>query len=79
MRPMEEIVSEVARQCETPLAVIRGKDAGASPPGIRAVRRNAILAVTSERPDLSSNQIARYFNRDSSTIRHIISTWGGAA
>lgn len=69
MRPMAEIVSEVARQCETPLAVIRGKDAGASPPG----------TVTSERPDLSSNQIARYFNRDGSTVRHIVSLWGGGA
>lgn len=64
---MHDIVAEVSETHGVHPGVIRG--ARQDKQAIKA-RHAALVRVKRERPDLPSTQVALYFRRDSSTIRH---------
>lgn len=69
-RSMADIVADVARQHEVSLSELRSNR---QPPRLRAIRKEVLRRVWSERPDLSSAQIGKFLNRDPSSIRHLLS------
>ena len=73
MRSIEEIVSEILDKAGVSLVEFRGHRQSLR---LREVRAAAMLKVWAERPDLSSGEIARYFNREGSTVRHVLSKAG---
>lgn len=68
-RSMADIAAEVAREHRVSLTELRGER---HLKYVCAARMEAMVKVRAERPDLSSAQVAAYFNRDPSTVRH---TW----
>lgn len=70
-RSMADIVKEVVDQTGVSLERMRSWSHKA-----RAARVAAIKAVRSERPDLTSGQMAVFFRRDASTVRYY---WRAAA
>lgn len=66
-RSIADIAAEVSIECGVNLRVMR------SPLMIEhiiAARDKALARIRQERPDLSSRQVAAYFNRDPSAVRH---------
>jgi chromosomal replication initiation ATPase DnaA len=76
VRPIEEIVAEKLNFHGVSLVELRGARQSMR---LRQVRREALEAVWLERPDLSSGQVAKYFNREGSTVRHMVRNVGVAA
>jgi chromosomal replication initiation ATPase DnaA len=67
-RSVADIVHGVVAKHGVTVTDIRGQRQNK---GIRRARTEAMQAVASERPDLSSGQAAIFFRRDSSSIRHL--------
>lgn len=67
-RSMADICVDVAGEFGIRVADIRG---GRRNPGLRKARRKAFDMVRMERPDLSSAQVAAFFNVEGSTVRHV--------
>lgn len=66
-RSVADIVAEVATERGINIRVLRSPlQLG----HIASARHEAIARIKAERPDLSSAQVAAYFNRNASTIRH---------
>jgi chromosomal replication initiation ATPase DnaA len=68
-RSMADIAAEVAAEHGVEVAALRGSSQANE---ITWVRRAAFRRIHQERPDLSSGQIARYFHREGSSVRHAI-------
>jgi chromosomal replication initiation ATPase DnaA len=68
-RSMADIAAEVAAEHGVEVSRLRGPEQTYN---VNAARHAAIRRVSQERPNLSSGQIARFFCRDGSTIRHVI-------
>lgn len=66
-RSMADIAIEAASRTGTRLSELRG---GRQSPGISRARRAAFNAIRLERPDLTSQQVAMFFNVEGSTVRH---------
>jgi len=66
-RSMTEIVSEIAGRYHVRVADIIGHR---RTPVLGMARQEAYDVIRVERPDLTSGQVARFLNRESSTIRH---------
>ena len=72
-RSMEDIAAEVAR--ERGVTVVAMRSPRFTIPVFEA-RCEAMTRISAERPDLVSEQVGRYFNRDGSIVRRI---WRQAA
>lgn len=72
-RSVSEIIASVAARHRIPVAAIVGRKKF---DWLVAVRREAMVAVATERPDLSLSQISRAFNRDHTTIVHALQKAG---
>lgn len=66
-RSMADIVKEVAARRKVSVREMRS---GCFYRYITQARQEAYRAIRSERPDITSGQIAIFFNREGSTIRH---------
>lgn len=73
MRSMEQIVADSLRQHGVSLVEFRGHRQSDH---LRKVRAEALANVWLERPDLSSGEVGRYFNRDGSTVRCLLRSRG---
>lgn len=79
LRPVEDIAMEAAATFKVSMAQIRGKGKSSS---MSAARQAVIAAVYVHRPDLSLNQIGKFFCRDHTTILHAVrklGVWRGVA
>jgi hypothetical protein len=72
-RSMADIAAEVAAEHGVEVSDLRGTSRRHK---ITSVRHDAFLRICRERPELSSAQIARYFHREGSTLRHVIRNAG---
>lgn len=68
-RSIADICAEASRDLGVPLPVLRG---GARKKRLGRLRRQVYVRIVTERPDVSSTQIGRYFNREASAIRKAI-------
>lgn len=68
-RSIAEISAEAAREMKVPLEVLRGTLYSQR---LHQKRLVVYSRIKAERPDVRSDQIARYFNREASTIRHAL-------
>ena len=66
-RSMADIAAEVARDRGIGLHEMRGE---AKPGYVVDARFEAYRRIRQERPNLSSSQVAAYFNKEPSSIRH---------
>lgn len=66
-RSVPEIIADVAKRHGITVTELLGQR---KPVHVTAARMEAYRIAGEERPDLSSGQIARFFKREGSTIRH---------
>lgn len=66
-RTMADIAAEIAAKRLVPLKDMRGSSRRHE---ISRARWAAYRQIKLERPDLTSTQVAMYFNRDASSVRH---------
>jgi chromosomal replication initiation ATPase DnaA len=76
MRSVEEIVSESLERHGVSLVELRGHRQSDR---LKAARGEALVRVWKERPDLSSGEVGRYFNREGSSVRHMLTRRGALA
>lgn len=67
-RSIADIARDVADEHGVSLADIRGSRRTRE---ILRARHQAMMQCRYQRPDLSSGQVAQYFQRDASTVRHL--------
>lgn len=70
-RSIADIAKEVCTEFDVPVADVRGPRTYSE--ALKA-RREFMTRVFYERPDLSSNQVAIFLNKEGSTVRHF---WRG--
>jgi hypothetical protein len=66
-RSMADIVNEVVKRRKVSLREVLG---ARQHEYLLEARREIYEAIRAERPDLSSNQVGKFMNRDGSRIRH---------
>lgn len=67
-RSMADIAKQVADRHRVRLDDMRGERRDRN---LAAARREAWAQIKRERPDLTSSQVAIYFHKNGSTIRHV--------
>lgn len=66
-RSMHDIASGIAARHCISMALLRGQRRSTT---LFAVRKKIYQQIKIERPDLSSGAVARFMNRDGSSVRH---------
>jgi chromosomal replication initiation ATPase DnaA len=73
LRAIDEIAMEMCQSLGVDLHEVKGRCRGRE---ISAARHAIIAAVYVQRPDMSLNQIGRYFNRDHTSVLHAVQQTG---